>query len=262
MKTLEKVWLDRSTVNSQGKRVPTYWNPTPLLDVEGDTVDYSLMAKLTALGLTLELPVGDLVNRQLQRIPGLNVGLAKLVFKAAIADEARHYRGFCYAQEYLINKGYPVEISHADSFLADLNKLHYHPITLAAILEVSCFLPFLALMRLRGGQAFNRLALGINDDEQRHTVVNAGLAKQLGEPISSVKGFTEIRDSILDYLFADDDPDYPSLKDTIYKSSEELRLTNNSPTLNQLASVAAVSFSAPFELENREKYARTTSEVF
>lgn len=251
---LEQIWIERTTVNEKGNRVPTFWNPTPLSKIEGDTYDGNLMARIVSLGLVMELPVGELVTSQMRRIPGLNVGIVEKVLKSNISDEARHDKGMHYAEEFLTEAGYTVDTSPVHQFLKDTQRLPYHPITLAACLEVTLFLPMLALARMHGGQAFNRWALGINEDEQRHVRVNSSLASALGEPLPTCHQWIPIRDAVIDYLM-DRHPD----KDLFYRASNELYHTGDSPTLNAIPAVAAVSFMSPFTVTNSEKYARTVS---
>lgn len=251
--TIEQIWIERTTISESGKRVPTFWNPTPLPHIDGDTFDGILMARIVSLGLVLELPVGEFVTRQMKAIPGLNVGIVEKVLRAAINDEARHNKGMNYAAKFLEEFGFKVDTAPGQSFLSDVQSLPYHPITLAALLEVTCFLPMLAMARIHGGQAFNRWALGINEDEQRHTRVNASLAKAIGEPLSTCSAWKPIRDSIIDYLM-----DGHKDKDLFYKASNELFTTGDSPSLNAIPQVSAVAFMAPFTVSNSDKYARTT----
>lgn len=251
--TIEQVWIDRTTINESGKRVPTFWNPVPLPIIEGDSFDGNLMAKIVSLGLVLELPVGDFVTRQMRAIPGLNVGIVDKVLRAAISDEARHDKGMHYAADFLDKFGFKVDTAPGQAFLSDIQSLPYHPITLAALLEVTCFLPMLAMARIHGGQAFNRWALGINEDEQRHTRVNASLAKAIGEPLAACSAWRPIRDSIIDYLMAGHES-----KDLFYKASNELYSTGDSPSLNAIPQVRAIAFMAPFTVSNADKYSRTT----
>ncbi|MEM0337973.1 MAG: hypothetical protein QW683_08670 [Candidatus Caldarchaeum sp.] len=250
---LEDIWVKR-TVERNGKRVPTFWNPQPL---EGDTtgVNLELMAKLVALGLNLELPVGELVSQQLKRVPGLNVGVAGLVLRSAIADEARHHKGFTYAASYLRAHGVEIPLSEAESFRKELDGLPYSPITVAGLLEVTLFLPFLAMMRLEGGRPFNHLALGINTDEQRHTVVNAGISEALGDPIHTCARFHPIRESVLEWVGKSTEH-----TDLLYRASRELFESQDSPSLNKLAQVASVAFVAPFENANGITYGRLPDE--
>ena len=258
MSVLEKVWLDRTTVREDGKRVPTFWHPIPLSG-DPDEVDMTLMAKLVALGLNLELPVGELIDTQIKRIRGLQTGLANQVLKAAVSDEGRHHRGMTYAQDWLEQHGVMVPTGFVNRWMADLEALPYHPITVAALLEVTLFLPFLALMRLKGGQAFNRLALGINEDEQRHTVVNASLAAALKEPLPTCDRWLCLRDEILDWVLADCEKDTRNL---VITASDELFTDLDSPSLNRLNQVSAITFMAPFEVQNRQMYGRTLSENY
>lgn len=253
MLSLEKIW-ERRTIEKNGRRVPTFWNPQPL---EGDTggTNLPLMAKLVALGLNLELPVGELVSTQLRRVPALSEGVAGLVLKSAIADEARHHRGFLFAQEYLESKGISVPVKQASAFAKELESLPYSPITIAGLLEVTLFLPFLALMRIEGGQPFNHLALGINTDEQRHTVVNAGISEALGDAIPTCHRFNSIRESVLDWVTQETDN-----RELVYRASRELMDNLDSPSLNQLSQVSAVAFVAPFENANGITYGRLPDE--
>lgn len=250
---LEEIWLKRTVVKN-GKRVPTFWNPQPI-EGSADNVNLDLVARLVALGLNLELPVGELVSQQLKRIPSLNQGVAGLVLKSAIADEARHHLGFVFARDWLTDQGVEVPLEQAASFRRELESLTYSPITIAGLLEVTLFLPFLALLRLEGGLPFNQLALGINTDEQRHTIVNAGISELLRDPIPTCHQFDPIRESVLEWV-----GEATTNRELLFQASRELKENLDSPSLNKLSQVAAVAFVAPFENSNGVTYGRLPDE--
>lgn len=250
---LAQLWEQRSTLNFQGKRVPTFWNPVAPKP-EG-LANKPLLALLTGYGLSLELPVGQLVGRQLQKV-GEPTAVLRNLLKANQADEAQHDKGFrmlaeALGEEYqpLIGRGRAI----GEVLIEEVPDTE--PITLAGLLEVTCFLPFLGLIRLEGGSEGSRFALGINQDEQRHVATNAAVSKALGLPLpKQFPQFRPIRDALFEPLREHLSED---TWETFYSASNELAETLDSPTLNRMARVTSKNFFAPFEVANQTMYART-----
>jgi len=187
MTTITELYRERCTKNAEGKYIPKYWNP-PIVKCEpytlrGDATKpchpnwgvHDVVQRILALGLELELPVGEFVSEHLQRVESDSL---RLLLKSNVADEARHFRGF-----ELATNAYPLtdEAKLGASLMASFWRDRTDPpILLAAALEIGVFLSSLAALRLFGGSSLALMADGISRDEYRHASVNRMLVNMSG----------------------------------------------------------------------------------
>ena len=186
----------------EGKLKPHWWKPQPISEfcpqlfsvenIEDEGVDISLK-KLIALGLELELPVGDFINQATKRELPKSDYMMKLL-KSNIRDEAAHYKGFKYAND-IINTPY---IKEAEIIRKEWEAMTAHPIELARHLEVAVFLVTLGYMRIVGGHTLNHMAEEISRDESRHVSTNTQIVKDLDLRSDLMKHSNKIIDWVFD----------------------------------------------------------------
>lgn len=268
-RSLADLYRDRCRVDSEGNLKPTFWKPRAMdsrrqvcimgdernkFDPETEQKALACMQRLIALGLELELPVGQFVSAQ-SEVP--NAPFVRELLKSAVADEARHELGFQYAA-----KAYgAADRAPAEELKARWSALaaKYQPIAVAGALEQEVFLPTLGLMRLAGGSEMSSLALKIAEDESRHVATNRAIGKWLG--VSFGSDLTEAVDATIDYALGDlrftaagVDIDY----DFLVASSRSIRDTGVAPVLDDLTSASLMQ--SPFEISNDKIYDRETSD--
>lgn len=249
---------------SNDKWVPNFWNPQPITadphTLFGDDSEPVLpewgveatISRILALGLSCEIPVGELVlaglAKELPEEPGLDIAL-----KANIADEARHYKGFNYA-----TSSYRCE----DADLVDASELTNmwqsfcaHPIAAAAALETGVFLCTLGALRLFGGRSLAHMAAAIARDEYRHVAINRGIVAILDCDANFHAPITQT----IEWLFAPlsipaDRTGVAIDRDFFIKSAFNLIEDGTATELDSLVYYA--SHTLPFEVENNELYDR------
>lgn len=246
------------------KWVPNFWSPQPLQtsphtlfgdDSEPVLPEWGIretVSRILALGLSCEIPVGELVlaglAKELPEEPGLEIAL-----RANIADEARHYKGFDYAIAAYGSDD--ADRSRADELTSMWQAFPAHPIAAAAALETGIFLCTLGALRLFGGRSLAHLAAAVARDEYRHVAFNRGIVSLLkcdtnfGNPISET----------IDWLFTPlsipaDRTGVVVDRDFFIKAAFDLIETGQSIELDNL--VYYSSHTLPFEVENSELYDR------
>lgn len=245
----------------EGSLKPHWWNPQPISefrpqlfsveDIQDEEVDKSLK-KLIALGLELELPVGDFIRQASKRDLPKSQYMSKLL-KSNIRDEAAHYKGFKYAND-IINTPY---IEEAKLIREEWESMPSHPIELARHLEVGVFLVTLGYMRIVGGSSLNHMAEEISRDESRHVSTNTQIVNDLGLKSDLLKHSNKIIDWIFDGSFSHPMLGYSLTKDFFLQESKSLVIGGIAPRLQELIECCG-AYVPPFETSNSDIYSRTT----
>lgn len=272
-RTLTDLYTSRCVKTEKGY-TPHFWKPMELkrkpLCLFGDETKtftpeterdvLGIMRRLIALGLDLEIPVGQFVLEQ-TRGEYPDAPYVKELLKSAVADEARHEQGFKFAATaYGLPDQESIDKSTAlkDTWVALSNK--YQPLAVAAALEQEVFLVTLGLMRILGGSSLNDLAIQIAKDESRHVATNRAISKWLG--VTFDKDIEEAVDATLDYALngfsLKVSPSLTVNTDFCIKSSRELRETGTAKKLDQFTRIA--SHRMPFELSNKALYTSRQTE--
>lgn len=264
LRTFQDLYVSRcATVD--GKLVPHFWQPMAMQGkkfclfaderrpLHQPEVQAS-MQRLIALGLRLEIPVGQFIREQSKREVPKELYVKELL-QSATADEARHDQGFRFAKDVY---GLPSEadLAKADdltkTWIALSNK--YQPLAIAGVLEQQVFLVTLGLMRIVGGPELNDLAMQIAKDESRHVATNRAITDWLG--VEFGKDVEQAVDETLDFACAG-----MSIKltnrltldyDFCVKSSRSLLATGLAPELDKVTRIAQIKM--PFELSNTALY--------
>lgn len=253
---------------------PHFWDPKPIEKVPHSLlfdedlvcenewgVDEAIQRTL-ALGLFLELPVGEWVldgrKRELNNLPES----AKILLQTNIADEAKHDKGFRLANEaYFISKSVLSEAQGiANEWLSNVD----HPLVKARNAETGVFLPAgLAILRLVGGKSLSDMAEQIARDESRHVTTNELAIRDLGfNPGSPTQSIRELIKVTLDWLVGDlNVPSdeigelYDFNKAFIMEESDNLIERGIAPRMNLLFDVQINQ--SPMEMSNSSLYQRT-----
>lgn len=259
MTTPETLYRDRCR-ERDGKLVPHFWRSPGFSDIDGMNPEaMPTMRRLYALGLNLELEVGHFINqagkRDLPQLPYL-----KQLLQTNESDEGSHLAAFRQTQHLIcpteVDFKVSLEIKDEITSLAD----KFHPIAIAAALEVGVFLATLGFMRVVGGKNLSLMAFGIAQDESRHTQINTALAEWAGEPTSQ---FTSVIERILDFAFGNCRCEAYGIRldlDFFLSQSRLLVETGLAPDLDALANVSV--HQLPFERQNSDLYTRVTQEVY
>jgi hypothetical protein len=262
--------LYRSRCTSEGK--PHFWNPQPL-----NRVDYSLFGdedmpvedswgvdeavqKVLALGLFLELPVGEwILSLSKKEASKFDQTLVNLL-NSNVRDEAAHYKGICYCIEQ-----YPVSErirGEAESIANAWLTSGVDPIESACLAETGVFLSSLAILRLAGGSELATVAEQISRDESRHVATNRGVMHLLGlnpaKPSQGVRSL--VRDTVAWlseglHIPSDDlGESFDFNQKLLLKASGDLVETGISKELNDLLNFGV--YTPPFETSNIRNYSR------
>jgi hypothetical protein len=253
-KTLNDLYLSRC--NAEGK--PLFWNPqefvqpvVPRFFGKFDVPDnvYEMIARAIKLGLELELPVGELVLNSFKHELPKQIYTIPLL-KSAITDESRHFKGFTYASKaYSYKSSFSFE-GLAQDWLSLMSK--YHPLQLAAALEIGVFLCSLAAMRIFGGFSLSVMSAAIAQDEYRHTATNASICKGLKLEFPP-KELKELVRQTVQNLF--EPLNYNGFNvDKFQQYSNELLTDLHSPELDRMLGNVHL---LPFENSNKYLYSRT-----
>jgi hypothetical protein len=267
MTTFAQLYTDRC-YEKEGKLIPHYWKPSEILNEppclfadESSPIDSnwgveSVISRVLALGLHLELPVGEFIAEASKQDLPQDPILAKLL-KSNIADEARHYRGFELASEvYPIA---PMDLVEAKIVTAEWQSINCHAIEAAQALETGVFLATLGFLRLAGGKSLCKMASQIARDEYRHVATNRGILVALDYPL--MPNFWGTVENTLLWLF--DGLNIPKSAtgmkvdcDFFVNSGKSLLLTGEARKLDDL--VGFVHHNLPFEISNSELYSRVS----
>lgn len=263
MTSITQFYKERCYLTADGKLIPKYWHPQII-----DRVPYTLHADATrvcdsnwgvheviqrilALGLELELPVGEFVADYLTTEERSSL---RLLLKSNVADEAHHFRGFQLAVEaYPLSEDVKVEAKVvSDRWMA--MKESTPSIALAAALEIGVFLPSLAALRLFGGSSLARMADGISRDEYRHAAVNRMLVDRSGYNLIDLSQLTL---STVVWVFQGLDIPESVLGVNVNweffeKASHDLIQTGSANQLDDLVNYA--DHLLPFEISNHKLY--------
>ncbi len=252
---------------------PHFWKPNPVkkekftlftdddMPVDPDTGIDKAVQKILALGLQLELPVGQWVmearKKELSNIPDV----ARKLLATNIKDEFAHERGIRFASE-----AYPISADILDEsvLIADRwNSSEGHIIERAALAETGVFLVSLAILRLAGGKSLAAMAEQISRDEQRHVTTNRGICRDIGlNPMNPHSGLRTLVKDTLDWVTdgfsirADDiGESFDFDKDFLMRSSDSLIETGKAVQLDSLLSFS--TYTPPFEVANKDWYQRS-----
>lgn len=263
MDTFAQLHQDRCYF-ADNKWVPNFWNPQPIATnpytLFGDDSEPVLpewgvaqtISRILALGLSCEVPVGELVlaglAKELPDEPGLDLAL-----KANIADEARHYKGFNYAiAAYGCDR---VDLHRANELTTMWQTFPAHPIATAAALETGVFLCTLGALRLFGGRSLSHMAAAVARDEYRHVAINRGIVSLL----QCEANFNQLISETIEWLFTPlsipaDRTGITVDRDFFTTAAFDLVETGSARELDDLVYYA--SHTLPFEVENAELYDR------
>lgn len=231
--------LDRS-------RIP--WKPLPLILTPLDFPEHQpTIQRIIALGLHLELPVGEWVTETTKKDPQIDPDAFTLLTNN-IHDEWIHYRAFKHAE-----KAYPVSsstLTEAENIGKQWEESQGHPLYKAAVAETGVFLITLALMRILGGQSLATLAAEIGRDEQRHVATNRAILEDLGMNLHNVgPTLSSLYKETLDWIVQDIRiPTLGITKDILVEASKDLLLSGYSATLDELTDIA--DYIPSFEVDN------------
>lgn len=271
MKTLKQLYLERCYLTDEGKPVPHFWAPQPIksapFTLYGDERSPVLeewgvapvIEKVLALGLELEIPVGEFVNAATKKdLPA--EPFAKKLLASNAADEARHYEGFYSAA---IAYGIRAEVAaQAKAIAAQFKTINScHPLEPAQILEVGLFLITLGFLRLAGGKELATMAARISEDESRHTLGNRTALYLMGiNPAKPPKRLISLTDQVIDWTFGnlnipEEEVGEKFNKDFCLRASHELIATGYAADYDSVVFVA--DHTLPFEVRNRDLYSRS-----
>ena len=147
------------------------WEPSDLSN-ENTTSNneiHTVMCRITAVALELELPVGAFIRAAIERkdeIPATAInGLIN-----NIKDEETHELAF-----KKISRIFTPNIDDrttASKFRKAILHAKHHPLSKARDLETICFLPLQGFMRVYGSEELERTVIDISHDEFRHVNYN------------------------------------------------------------------------------------------
>lgn len=256
--TIQSLYADRCHLNQDGELVPMFWKPQALEDepmcVYGDRSNptpepwQQVVKRAISLALGLEIEVGNYVIRGLAKeLPGSSDPALVPLLRSNASDEARHYRGFLYAQERYGAAGNPEELVKAWGELANFQ----HPVAVAGILEAGVFLVSLGLIRVFGGPAMTKLSISVAEDEFRHVCTNYAVSKALGA--WDVSKYLPLVESTLEWLLGGaDDTSGTWTMVNLKRWSRELMVDQDSPEFDGLTWFS--THTPPFEVDNNYLY--------
>ncbi len=266
MTTFSELYADRCYVNQQGDLKPHFWKPQPI-----ERTDFTLFAdetmvceeswgvsqvcdRILALGLHLEIPVGEFVNQASKRDLPQDAVMHNLL-KSNIADEAVHYKGFVNAVESYNTTW--ASLKDAANCAEHWQNLTCHPIEAAQALETGIFLDTLGFLRLAGGKSLVEMASQIARDEYRHVATNRGILAALGYPM--MPDFWNLVEETLSWVFEGLNIPKSAVGikiDTGFfvNAGRSLLTTGEARQLDDLVNYAA--HKLPFEIGNAKLYSR------
>ena len=183
-----------------------------------------------ALGLNLELPVGEWVAESRRKLKGtLDAPTLKLL-QRNIADEGTHYLAFKYALE-----AYPEAANYlpeAEAIAKSWDSLKDNPIHTAALAETALFLPSLAMLRLYGGQSLITLAGDVSRDEFAHVATNRFVLQEQGYQLHNINlRMKQTLNDTFSWLFQDFSDDSVGIdSEWLYEQAMQL-LVNGCPPI-------------------------------
>jgi hypothetical protein len=271
VRTIEQLYLERCYKNDDGRFVPNFWVPQPVKlspftlygDDNSPVLDEwgvgSVIEKILALGLRLELPVGEFVNAATKKDLPDDPFIKKLL-TSNVSDEARHYEGFSSAcRNYGVRDCVIEETKTIESYWqATVNDCH--PLETAQVLEVGIFLVTLGILRVAGGKELATMAARISEDESRHTVSNRTALHIMGiDPTNPPKRLRSLTYETLDWVLEgldipEDEVGEPFNKDFCLRASEELIRTGRALDYDSVVFLA--DHLLPFECRNIDLYSR------
>ena len=251
---------------------PHFWQPEPIkpepFTLYGDERSpvrdewgvETAISKMLALGIHLELPVGEFVTAATQKdLPDIPV--ISLLLKSNIADEARHLKGFQLADAvYKTSEQHLGEASSISNRWSETIE-RYHPLLPAMVLEIGVFLITLGCFRLFGGKSLATMSAKIALDEFRHVSTNRSTLLALGldawnPPIE----LQELSRQTLAWCLGE--IDIPSryvgekfTLDFLLQSSQSLLATGEASAFNETVYIA--DHVLPFEVSNKSQYSRS-----
>lgn len=272
--TFEQLYRDRC-YEKESKMVPHFWNPLPLKEVPltlFGSVNKKVrpewgvektIQKVLALGLFLELPVGNWILELSRRESDSLSDALKLLLASNVRDEASHDKGIRYCAEQ-----YPI----SDEIMKESETISQAwltsgstPIESACFAESGVFLASLSILRLAGGSELASVAEQISVDEFRHVATNRGVMELLG--MNSTKPSSKMQSLISDTLsWVTEDLKIPGAwigrkfdfnQDFLLRSSKEIVSEGIAGDLNDLLNFAV--YKPPFEVSNVKNYSRVSA---
>lgn len=266
MATFQSLYESRCETKGD-KLVPTFWKPQPIeycpltlfsddnCEVHTDWECEPAIARIIALGLHCEIPVGEFVRDagkgDLPPDP-----ILPTLLRSHVADEAAHDLGFrLAAEEYAPDKRWMAE---AQDISAIWQSIDIHPIVPAAALEVGVFLVSLGAMRLCGGKSLSHMAAQIARDEYRHVAANMAVMRQLG--LKFTNNIIDTIDDTVTWMFRDlniPESETGTVVDLEFfrRASRELVNTGTARDLDGLCNYS--NHYLPFENSNKSLYTRS-----
>ena len=200
-----------------------------------------IFARITAIALELELPVGSFIRAALE-----TDGIPPTAYKGMIAniiDEEKHDKAFKEIAKIYIPT--TEDKAKAREFrIKAVQYRHYNPIAKSRDLETIVFLTVQGIMRFYGGQSLERVIADISHDEYRHT--NYGWRLSTVLKIGRDNEFEELCRDIVDWVI---EPfDQVSFKSMWEGIRDEMLEQGYSDKLSHMLNYGL--HRAPFELSN------------
>jgi len=266
MTTFAQLYTDRCYENQLGELKPHFWKPQPI-----ERTDFTLFAdetmpcdeswgvaqvcdRILALGLHLEIPVGEFVSQASKRELPQDPIMHRLL-KSNIADEAAHFKGMEIAtQAYNVTWASLKEAANCAEHWQNLN---CHPVEAAQALETGIFLGTLGFLRLAGGKSLVGMASEIARDEYRHVATNRGILAALNYPL--MPSFWDLVKDTLSWVFQDLNIPKSAVgikidTDFFINAGKSLLIDGEARQLDDLVNYAA--HKLPFEIGNAKLYSR------
>ena len=218
-----------------------------------------------ALGLFLELPVGEWVLDGRKKETANLPAVALKLLQRNVSDEAKHDQGFKFAAS-----AYPVstEIMHEAELIAEQWIYNSsHPLEKARNAETGVFLAAgLATLRLCGGTSLAGMSESIAVDESDHVATNELVLQDLNmNPQNPNKGLRDLISDTLDWLMGDLSipgsfigESYNFDKAFVMEASDSLIETGIAKRLNSLLDIQVTR--SPMEEGNGDIYNRETED--
>jgi hypothetical protein len=222
----------------------TSWKPAEM-EYEPISEDYGRLVtlqKAIALGLALELPVGDFTLSASKGDLPTEQGVVDLLI-ANSADEDTHYAGFLSAERAF---GCPEKFKQEANQLAELVINHPdHVVTKSGYLELGVFFVTLPMMRKLGSVGLKLLSENISRDEAIHVSTNFLIIDQLGLKIS--QSLDKLRIDVVEWVTSE--LTLPGMGRAYWRRQSDKLVANRQAP--ELAWTKAGQSAAFFEISNK-----------
>lgn len=210
------------------------WNPRQFQPDEIKS-DRDSVLKVLAIGLALELPVGEFISRASKSdLPGLGEH-GKALLERNVLDEDVHFDAISKAVV-----AFPVPQQYKDEAeLIAKNWLAHpdHTLLKAAVLELGVFFPALAILRKSGSVPLKVMSNDISRDEASHVNSNWTVADSLGYTVTP--SLNSLRRATVAWIVGSNASQW-------LETSDRLISTRKAPELSFTAPAVATAF---FEID-------------